>query len=222
MKVSDTCYQIPGAKGGNCYLWLGREVTVIDTGLPGNEQRILKFVRSVAPGKSIKTIVLTHSDIDHIGSAVRLKGLTGAKIAIHADDAPAVEGKRVLKEGHYLLSGFVQFFSFVLGYRPFTPDLILKDKDRLDGLVVVHTPGHSKGSICLYKKGEIIFTGDAVITTPKGTLRKIRSFITQSVEKTKQSTRLISKLNFKILCPGHGPLILQDASQKVRKQAASL
>lgn len=210
-------HPVPGVRGCNCYAWIGRTVTVIDTGLPGNEHAIQEFIKTVAPGKRITVIALTHSDIDHVGSAVGLKALTGAKIAMHAQDADAVEGKRALKEMHPLLSWPLQAISLILGYRPFKPDIVLHEGDRIEGLQVVHVPGHSRGSIALYRPGKLVFTGDAVMTNHTGAFRRVRSFLTQSMRKTQESTRKIARLRFRILCPGHGPVLRQDASSRFRR-----
>ena len=56
-------------------------------------------------------------------------------------------------------------------FQPIKPDIILKDGDEIDHLRVIHTPGHTEGSICLYKTGDVLFAGDAVRTDRRGNLK---------------------------------------------------
>ena len=63
--------------------------------MPGNERKIVEYAKKLGmePGR-LSYIILTHPDIDHSGSAAKLKGLTGAKVAIHEADAPRLSGEK--------------------------------------------------------------------------------------------------------------------------------
>jgi hydroxyacylglutathione hydrolase len=123
------------------------EALVIDPA--GGTERILGEARS--RNYRIKYIVNTHSHIDHTMGNRAMKDLTGAEIIIHE------------KEAHALVNqspSMMQMF----GAEPSPPaDITVRDGDVITigetSLAVLHTPGHSPGSICLYHKG-IIFTGD--------------------------------------------------------------
>lgn len=102
----------------------------------------------------IKFIVNTHGHGDHIGANAELKNLTKAKICIHSLDNP-------------MLSNSGLNFSRLSGYNIVSPsaDIELKDGDEIkfgsEKLKVIHTPGHSKGSICLLGDGFLI-SGDTL------------------------------------------------------------
>jgi glyoxylase-like metal-dependent hydrolase (beta-lactamase superfamily II) len=99
MELQPGIHKIDGVSGANSFLVIADEgVAVIDTGLPGNEKKIVEYAKKVGvePGK-LRYIILTHPDLDHSGSAAKLKGLTGAKVAIHEADAPRLSGEKKLK-----------------------------------------------------------------------------------------------------------------------------
>lgn len=142
----------------NCYvLCSGSECLVID---PGAEPE--KIMAAIGDA-SCKYIVLTHRHWDHTGAFPAIAKAAGAKIAIHADDAAlindAADEPRLpeeLRAEHKRLrdSGFV-------------PDLVLKDGDvvKLDDieLKVLHTPGHTPGSMSLlFNEGKLLFAGDTL------------------------------------------------------------
>ena len=84
MEITEGIHLIPRVRGANAYL-IKRDdgITVIDTGLPGNAGKIIDYVQNIGSHPSdIKTIVLTHSDMDHAGSVARLREETNAKVAI--------------------------------------------------------------------------------------------------------------------------------------------
>jgi glyoxylase-like metal-dependent hydrolase (beta-lactamase superfamily II) len=137
----------------NCYI-LGcestKEAVVID---PGDDaDRILMELAKA--GLKVKYLVNTHGHFDHVGANKRMKEVTGAELAIHPDDEP------MLKE----LSRSAMMFGLSAENSP-PADIRLNDGDEISfgdiTLKVIHTPGHSKGGICLYTKG-YLFAGDTL------------------------------------------------------------
>jgi hydroxyacylglutathione hydrolase len=128
---------------------------VIDPAAEGD--RILKEVTD--RGYVIEYIVNTHSHVDHIMGNRYMKEVTGAKIIIHEAEAPVLA-----QQSSYSLHMF--------GAEPSPPaDITVKDGDDIKvgnvSLQVIHTPGHSPGSISLYHKG-IAFTGDTLFVGAVG------------------------------------------------------
>lgn len=126
-----------------------KEALVID---PAAETRRL-LLEAEQRGYRIKYIVNTHSHLDHTMGNRRMKELTGSKIVIHA-----LEADSLVHQPQYLLSLF--------SADPSPPaDVTVIDGDEIKigeiSLKVIHTPGHSRGSICLYTEG-IVFTGDTL------------------------------------------------------------
>jgi glyoxylase-like metal-dependent hydrolase (beta-lactamase superfamily II) len=171
-----------------------REAMVID---PGDEiDRILAVIKQ--HGLSVKQIVVTHAHIDHVGGAAKLKRATGAPILINQNDA--------------LLLKMLNVQAVWVGMA--SPEKVHIDQDLSDGDViktgslvstVMHTPGHTEGSVCLYfapeKKliaGDTLFAGSIGRTDlPGGSFKKIMSSLHHRVLALPDET---------IVIPGHGPL----------------
>ncbi|MFC1907917.1 MBL fold metallo-hydrolase, partial [Chloroflexota bacterium] len=141
-----------GPLASNCYVAASESSKagmIID---PGDEAEvILKKVKELE--LDIKSIVLTHTHIDHIGALKDVKEATGAEVAIHNNDAQNLQKNSVNT-------------MFGLSYpTPLPPDRLLKDGDSIDidtlHFLVLHTPGHSPGGICLLGQG-IVFSGDTL------------------------------------------------------------
>ena len=219
MEIKKGIYLLYGIRGANSYLLINEEgITVIDTGMPGNAERILRQIKALnKTDQDIKLIILTHSDIDHSGSAADLKRITGAKVAIHSGDAPSLSGEKELKR----VKGFIGFiFRLIARFmkaQPIKPDIILKDGDEIDHLKVIHTPGHTAGSICLYKIGDILFVGDAIRTDKRGNLKLSPGMMTLNIHEALASARKMSGLEFNILLPGHGAPVMDKASTKLNE-----
>lgn len=184
-----------GPFASNCYI-VGsennKEGMIID---PGDEaKRILNEVKDL--GLDIKIVALTHGHIDHIGALKEVKEATGAQVAIHTDDV------RVLKD---------KFLSIFLGIRhrsPPPPNRLLNDSDTISvgefKFTVIHTPGHSQGSICLLGEG-VLFSGDTLFNYGVGRsdLPGSGGNHNQLIDSI-QRRLLVLDDNIKVY-PGHGP-----------------
>lgn len=223
MEIIQGLHKIDGIGYVNSYL-LVREngIVVIDTGMPGNAEKIVSYVENLGYKSSyIKTIILTHSDIDHSGSAKKLRELTGAKIAISDIDAPRVEGKMELKKLKGPFAPFLRAMFKLSKFQIFEPDVLLREGDQIEGLSVIHTPGHTDGSISLYSRGNLsMFVGDALWGDDKGEAKSPSSIVTADMEEAWKSIKKISTFECNIILPGHGNPIMPEATKKVKELLA--
>jgi hydroxyacylglutathione hydrolase len=149
----------------NIYLIYGRTITLIDTGVAGCEVPIFDSIRSQGRDPSeIGQIILTHSHPDHIGAARAIQRINGCRIAAHPlerawiEDVELQNRERPVPGFDVLVGGSVHI------------DQELKDGDwiGLEGsqggdMQIIHTPGHSPGSISIFRPQEgALFTGDAI------------------------------------------------------------
>jgi len=126
-----------------------KEALVIDPA--GDEDRIVQ--EASKKGLQIKYIVNTHSHIDHILGNKRMKDLTNAKIVIHEQEAYALT-----HQSEQMLNMFGAEASPAAEKTVKEDDVITVGEVSLQ---VIHTPGHSPGSICLHVDG-LVFTGDTL------------------------------------------------------------
>jgi glyoxylase-like metal-dependent hydrolase (beta-lactamase superfamily II) len=178
------------------------EAIVID---PGDEVgRIQRRLTSL--GLKLKQILVTHAHIDHVGGALKLKRLTGAPIFLNESDLPLL--KMMAAQAAWL--GMA------------TPETATPDESLADGLSVgldrypaqvLHTPGHTQGSVCLHFAplkmliaGDTLFAGSIGRTDlPGGNSYQILDSI---------QTRLLALPDETRVLPGHGPETTIGAERK--------
>lgn len=212
MKLSDGVYRIDGVRGANAYLVETSDgLLVVDTGMPGNAEKIVAFVRGLGCEPSdVRTIVLTHSDPDHVGSAARLKALTGAAVAIHSADAPALAGAGPgKKRPGVLLSAVFAVMSLFIRIQPVNADVLLGDGEEVAGFAVMHTPGHTPGSITLHREG-VVLCGDALLSDSSGHVRPPSKALSADYEQALISADKIKALDYRLLLTGHGAPVFAD------------
>lgn len=205
----------------NVYLVInGKELTVIDTGTPGNAQKIVKYIQKICyQPTDVKTIILTHFHMDHMGSAKELKDLTNAKLAVHQEDADYVSGKKPLPKPKNIL---IRAATSFIKPRPAKVDITFREGDKIANLTVIHVPGHTPGSICLLdEEKKVLFAGDTLRYDGKKVSGAPEQFSLDPL-KVKESISKISRLNFDVMLPGHGEPLKPDASEKVKKFNESL
>lgn len=160
-----------GASYTGVYIVLGDNVTLIDTGLTETPKRkVFPYLRELGfKPNQISLIVLSHGHGDHYQGASAIKKISDAKIAIHELDASLIEVDMDGELFRRLHAIYPHTFKAVREKLPRLPkaDILLKDGDTLDfggkTFEVIHTPGHTDGSICLYQQQDrILFTGDSI------------------------------------------------------------
>lgn len=215
MKIANRIYAID-LLINKAYLIVSDKLTLIDTGFPGSAHRIIRFIRSIGRNeKDLKLIILTHYHIDHKGGARKLKSLTGAKIAAHVLDAPYIEGK--IGVFRKVKNPFGQFFlstsEILFWYERVKVDILLKDGDEIDHLKVIHTPGHTMGSISLYdSKEKVIFSGDTM-PAELGRMGWGRNPYSVNSKMEEESLKKLMSLDFEKFLPTDGKMVLKDAKR---------
>ncbi len=223
MEIVPGVHQVDGVNA-HSFIVIGSDgASVIDAGLFGSVKKIIKYVEKIGLKPSdIKTIVLTHPHIDHAGSLSSLKKATCAKVAIHKEDADYLSGKKKQEiKAKGLRPMLLRLLMRFMAPKPVEPDILLTDGDRIGGLTVIHTPGHTPGSISLYDPDrKIIYVGDA-LRYVNGKIQGPPGF-TPDPETAKRSIKKIADLDYEIMLGGHGDVLRPKASEKVREFYSAL
>jgi glyoxylase-like metal-dependent hydrolase (beta-lactamase superfamily II) len=205
MKVTEDIHRIDGMGFVNVYAVIDAQgVTLVDTGLPGRSKAILGYLSGLGlEPADVRTIVLTHGDNDHIGSVAALQAATGAKIAIHEADAPALTGAPYERATGISRALFALLRPFLRTQRA-EPDILLRDGDTVAGLRVRHMPGHTAGSIVLTRPDGVVFSGDALLGDAKGDAEQPRKMLAYDYGDAVASAGAIEAMGYTLLLPGHG------------------
>jgi hydroxyacylglutathione hydrolase len=177
--------------------------TVIDTGTGFNFVRLYDLFKQLKLSlNDVKLVINTHCHFDHTGGDGYFPK---AKIAIHEIDAKPLEAGD---------EKFINAAFFDGKAKPRKVDTKLKDGDIIAGLKVIHTPGHTPGSICLYDpKKKILFSGDTIFSDGIGRTDRPGG----NEEQLEESINTVMDIDFDMLLPGHGEPILKNAKKELDK-----
>lgn len=220
-------YLLEGLQGANVYLLLLSDgLTLIDTGMPGDFKRILAQLKENGfQLSSLERIILTHSHGDHVGGLAELTRLSGARVLAHEQEIPYLEQTQPLPAssgGQRLLFWIMNNLFFRLP--PLTPDQSVSAGDvigDIDGVRVLHTPGHTPGSMSLYDpERQVLFCGDALFNahplTGRPGLRFPIPVVTTDRDQARGSVASLADCPISVLCPGHGAPLLDDVNERIR------
>ncbi|MBN2251500.1 MAG: MBL fold metallo-hydrolase [Candidatus Altiarchaeota archaeon] len=190
----------------NCFLAVGEKAAIIDAGIP---QGVLDKVGELGIG--VDYLISTHTHFDHVLGLARLRGETGAVVAVHEADAAALESG----DSGRILSGL-----FGALCPKVDVGLRLRDGDVIDlgGIVleVVHTPGHTPGSICLYEPAsKALFSGDTVFADGVGRTDFPGGSFSDLKRSVERLVRLHEESGIGTVYPGHGPPFSGDAIEDI-------
>ena len=194
-----------GALDVNCSIIYSKDsknAVAIDAG--NDHIAILSYLEE--RGLTLLKLIHTHAHFDHIGSSAAIQKQTGAELSLHKDDAPLYD--KLVSQG--IMYGMKM-------EEPVTPDFLFSEGDKLpltgtdldpflQSIQIIHTPGHTEGSSCLYSdylERPTLFSGDTLFyqsigrtDLPGGNFEDIISSIKNKLFTLPKDT---------IVVTGHGP-----------------
>lgn len=188
------------------------EAVLIDAHIGQAAGKVLEKIEEIIELDNLKTVLLTHGHMDHIGACPLLEEKTNASIAAHIADAQYIEEPWTqfvtLYQDFNISSQAYQDFITIAGGRGAKVTQPLHDGDTIHvgslKLEIIHTPGHSPGSICIYEpETKTMFTGDVLI--PSDWFSTMIG-VFQDATKHIQSLKRLSEKDIEVLCPGHAPI----------------
>jgi glyoxylase-like metal-dependent hydrolase (beta-lactamase superfamily II) len=200
LKIADGVYQVAGGDitdgaDAAAFLLALAQPVLIDTGAGRSIDKVVENIRATGVDPAdVKSIILTHNHIDHVGGAPYLRERFGARLVMHELDAPAVrsgDGRATAAE------------MYGVSFPPTPVDVSFSEEEyRLplgdDVLVLLHTPGHTPGSISPY-----IDLGGRRILFAQDVHGPFMAAFGSDIDQWRQSMERLVALAPDILCEGH-------------------
>jgi len=191
------CHLITSGSGG----------IIVDAGSPGKVDVISRALEST--GEPLRLILITHAHMDHYGGAAELRRRSGAPVAIHRyDAAPMARGETPVGSvrlwGH-LVKLALPLVERILRPEPTVADVLLDDGDRLEAYGIdgriIHTPGHTRGSISVVLGDGTVFVSD--LASSMG-FPHAQMLYAQDWGTLRESLRRVQAVRPKRVFTGHG------------------
>ncbi len=209
-----------------CYVIRAEGTILIDGGAPKKAKNFMKGIEtlSIKP-EDIQLIVITHGHWDHIGSAKEIKGITGAKIALHRNEKDWLEKSlkplppAVTTWGHIFAKIMAMFLPLV--HVPAADvDVVLGDEELsladygIPGRIIP-TPGHSMGSVSVLLETGDAFVGDLAMNGFPLRIGPGLPIFAEDLQQVKKSWRLLLERGATTVYPAHGKPFSADAIRRV-------
>jgi glyoxylase-like metal-dependent hydrolase (beta-lactamase superfamily II) len=194
-EVADRVHAVP-LLGATAFAILEDEVTIVDAGLRGSLPRLHAAIAALGRSpREIRRFVVTHAHPDHIGGAF------GAEILLHPADR--------LRSTRLNAGALARRMSWL----PTTTDLADGDLlPVLGGLRVIHAPGHTAGSVCLFgERDGLLFCGDALWRDDRGSLRLPNPFWSEDLRMARDSVAKLEPLAVDTILFAHRPPLARAA-----------
>lgn len=217
-------------------IWDDETVVLIDAGFPGQFEIIREEMKKAGvPFERLNKVILTHQDIDHIGSLKDILRASEKKIEVisHELEKPYINGEKtpiklaqleakrnVLPEDMKVL-----YEKLKIGFQNCKTNV---DKTVVDGeilpycggITVIYTPGHTMGHICLYhNNSKTLIAGDALVLV-NGQLHGPRPEVTADIESAMKSLEKLTRYDIETVICYHGGVYQgSDTNQKLKELA---
>lgn len=202
----------------------GDDVTLIDTGYPGDRDRVIASLDRIGRSPAdVAAVVLTHAHPDHVGNAEHLRASFGIRVWAHRDEVANARGERIEQVAVTTLirkawrRDVVVWARDVLRLGATRVERVTEVASCGEGVLdvpgrpaVVHTPGHTSGHVALHLPergallvGDALMTGHALSRTPGPQL--LPDFFNLDAAQARASLHRLVGLDAAVVVPGHGP-----------------
>ncbi|MBI4498396.1 MAG: MBL fold metallo-hydrolase [Chloroflexi bacterium] len=235
MEVVPKVHRVPNVVGSNAVLLEGEALALVDTGIAGNGDTIVNYIELIGRKPSeLKWVILSHYHQDHSGSAAELHERTGAQVVAHHAETERVPGGKLwLRKGNEADSN--QPPAWYRWWRgggarrshPVIPETEVHQAVEegevlpvLGGLRIMHTPGHTPGSICVVLEApRVLFVGDSVLNNIDRLSRPLM-WDRSRRDELDQSLRRLREVEVDTCLFGHGPPLTDEVIDRVRALTA--
>ena len=218
---------------GQAFVLEGERNIIIDAGNPKQSKKFIKGLNGVGiEPKSIDLMIITHGHWDHIGTAAEIKEMTGARLAMHEK-----ERERLEKVIMAMPPGVNSWGRFLIGltklaapsgdvFKPAAVDIVLTDDDYpLDeyGIPgrIIHTPGHTKGSVSVLLSSGEAFVGDLAMNMFPMRLTPGLPVFAEDFDQVISTWRKLLNENINRIFPAHGSPFGPDVIEKELRKLES-
>jgi glyoxylase-like metal-dependent hydrolase (beta-lactamase superfamily II) len=200
MKKIDGVYRLETSRFSHIYC-LPQEGILIDTGLPFQADNILQEIKSL--GYSVKSILLTHHDVDHVGNVRYIQKATNASVWIGSQDESFLMGKKHRPGKKHILET-------ILRVKPPLSCHVFSEtaQSNFENIDIFFTPGHTPGHH-IFRYKNILFSGD-LFRVNNGRLEEMAKAMNWDTQQAKQSIGLLKNIDFDLACPSHGEPVKKD------------
>ncbi|WP_017211036.1 MBL fold metallo-hydrolase [Clostridium beijerinckii] len=209
-------------------IWDDKNVILIDAGLPGQIENIREEVEKAGVSfDRINKIIITHHDLDHIGSLSSIVKNSKSEIEVlaHSGERPYIEGDKIgIKFTPERLSSMPDSMKETIKQLKTKVNRIVKDEENLPycgGIEVIYSPGHTPGHICLYlRKYKALVTGDAMNVVNNELIGPNPEY-TFDMKQAMESLKKLTKYDIETVICYHGGVFTKGSNERIAKLANS-
>jgi len=217
-------------------IWDENEAVLVDAGLPGMARQFIDaIVKAGVQPDMLTTIIITHHDLDHIGSLGELQKMVPhhVRIMAHPEEVPYIQGERPpIKMTPEMMAKMEEQMKAVpqqqrqamkammesMRNQRITVDRVLADGEVLSccgGIQIIHTPGHTPGHICLYlPANRTLIAGDSLFVE-EGKLAPAPAFINADASLALRSLKKLARYDVAGVIAYHGGLFRGAANARI-------
>ncbi len=218
-------HEIPGLVS-SCFLIEDDGLFLIDAGFLGFERKILRKIRQIGrKPQDIQLIILSHGHLDHFGGLGAIRSASGASVACHKSEYKSLSSasKEIspsITVAAHVLTFLAQVSMPFIKTEAVTPDIVLENGMLLEdfglGGKVLHTPGHTSGSISILMEDGSTFIGDLVMGKVPLKYKPMAPSFAEDMASVRNSWKYLLESGAETIYPAHGhPFVASELEELI-------